>query len=324
MNKFFGTSPLIEDAWLTVKYRKFWLVTVIFFLLYSIGSTVGSVILTIPMMFWLFTDEAFLQAIQSGDPNSFDSDEFAERMTAEMPEWLTLLSLFITAATIAAVLVYCLKLEKRSAFSLGFHKKGAVAEYLSGLGIGLAMFGAVFGLMVVTGEITDVRFNTDLSVVMLVLFFLGFVIQGASEEILLRSFYFVSGSIQGGIPLAMFASSALFALLHLGNPGITLLSIVNLFLFGVFAAMYFLRRGSIWGIAAIHTVWNFAQGNIFGCKVSGMEMGGSVLISTASENSDLFAGGSFGPEGGLGVTIVLVIGIAVLSFMKTKQRVREN
>ncbi len=324
MNKLLGTSPLIEDAFLTVKNRKFGFVTLIFLLLYGIGSTVGSMVLLVPMLVWMFTDDAVINALKNGDRLSIDTEELTSRLMDNMPDWMTLLSLFITAATIAAVLVYCLKLEKRSAFSLGFHKKGAVTEYLAGLGIGLAMFGAVFGLMVVTGEVTDVHVNTELSVVTLVLFFLGFVVQGASEEILLRSYYFVSGSLGVSVSSSLLISSAVFALLHLANPGISLLSVVNLFLFGVFAALYFLRRGSVWGIAAIHTIWNFAQGNIFGCKVSGMEMGGSVLVSTANENSSLFAGGSFGPEGGLGVTIILVIGIVVLSFMKNQQRVREH
>ena len=96
------------------------------------------------------------------------------------------------------------------------------------------------------------------------------------------------------------------------------MGIINLFLFGVFAALYFLRRGSIWGIGAIHSIWNFAQGNIFGCKVSGSLSGESLFRTNYIGESILFNGGSFGPEGGLAVTIVLFIGIVVLLPMKNK------
>ena len=95
------------------------------------------------------------------------------------------------------------------------------------------------------------------------------------------------------------------------------MAVINLFLFGVFAALYFLRRGNIWGISAIHTIWNFAQGNIFGCKVSGMNMG-ETIFNTVETNGVLWSGGDFGPEGGIGVTVVLTIGIIILTLMKNK------
>lgn len=320
MKNLFGTSPLLKDAASTVKPQNFWLVSLIFLLVYYVGNIISSVVLVVPMVVYMFTDRRITEMMRSGE---IMADELYNAMMDSFPSWLNLLSLFVTAVTIAVVLFYCLKIEKRSPFSMGFHKKGAVFEYLAGLGIGFLMFEAVFLIMLASGEVTSVSFNPEASISMLVLFLLGFIIQGASEEILLRSYYFVSGGVSGGIPLAIAASAGVFALLHLANPGINPLSVVNLFLFGVFAALYFLRRGSIWGIAAIHSIWNYAQGNIFGCKVSGMDMGDSLFITVAQNNSSLFTGGAFGPEGGLGVTVVLVSGIVVLLFMKNKERIRD-
>jgi membrane protease YdiL (CAAX protease family) len=106
--------------------------------------------------------------------------------------------------------------------------------------------------------------------------------------------------------------------LHYGNSGINLLGLLNLFLFGVFAALYFLRRGSIWGISAIHSMWNFAQGNVFGCAVSGNSGMDSIFSTTSQSANTIFNGGAFGPEGGLGVTIILSIGIIILLPLKNK------
>ncbi|MGQ0604896.1 MAG: CPBP family glutamic-type intramembrane protease [Anaerolineales bacterium] len=56
--------------------------------------------------------------------------------------------------------------------------------------------------------------------------------------------------------LGVLVSSALFGVLHLLNPNVGLLPFINLCLFGLFAALYALREGGLWGIAAQHAVWN--------------------------------------------------------------------
>ena len=98
--------------------------------------------------------------------------------------------------------------------------------------------------------------------------------------------------------------------LHLLNNGIAPLALVNLFLYGVFASLYFLWRGNIWGIAAFHSMWNFAQGNVFGILVSGGDFGVSLLVSVSDPSGALINGGDFGLEGGVAVTVVLTLGIA--------------
>ena len=161
--------------------------------------------------------------------------------------------------------------------------------------------------------------NAAPAVGMIILYFLGYMVQGMSEEILCRGYLMVS--MQRGCPLwvAVLTNSLLFTVLHLGNPGITPLALLNLALFGIFASLYTLRRGSLWGIGAIHTIWNFAQGNIFGISVSGLSGSPSIMTATTAEGGSLVHGGAFGMEGGLGVTAVLLIGCAVLLLIKTKK-----
>ena len=105
----------------------------------------------------------------------------------------------------------------------------------------------------------------------------------------------------------------MFAALHLLNSGIGPLPIVNLFLFGVLASLYYLWRGNLWGIAAFHSMWNFTQGNIFGILVSGGDYGVSLLTSELT-GSALINGGDFGMEGGLAVTAAMVIGIVLVEW----------
>ena len=117
--------------------------------------------------------------------------------------------------------------------------------------------------------------------------------------------------------VAVTMSSAIFALLHIFNPGITFLSLINLFLAGVSFGLYVICFDNIWGACAYHTMWNFVQGNFYGIQVSGMTMSDSVLVTTNTEGMELLNGGSFGAEGGLITTLVLLAFIGgLLLYMK--------
>ena len=119
--------------------------------------------------------------------------------------------------------------------------------------------------------------------------------------------------------LGLLISSLVFATLHGLNPNLSVIALINLALFGVFAGLYAMREGSMWGISALHSVWNWVQGNFFGFEVSGNNAGGGTLINLMETGADWLTGGEFGPEGGLAVTIVLVIGIAITLFWKSDQ-----
>ncbi len=319
MNRYFRPNSLIDETQEVCRKRSFFKVSVIFLLVYIIGNFLTSMVMTGPLMTYVMGDAEIIEIMGSNlslDEYEHRINEALARIYSNMPDWMNALTLYATIATIAVVIFYCTRIEKRRLFTLGFRLKGAFLEYLSGIGIGLLLFTAVYGVDLLSGEIVFGGINQTLSVSTLVLFFFGFVIQGASEEILLRGCYFVSSASCGSVPVAVLISSALFAAMHLGNTGVSIIAVLNIFLFGVFAALYFLRRGSIWGICAIHSVWNFAQGNIFGCRVSGMRFGASIFNTV--ENGGVWSGGAFGPEGGLGATVILGIAILVLIFFKNK------
>lgn len=290
----------------------------IFLLVFLVGGMLQGVILTPFQVAAMLSSDAYASILASPPASLDELLNAAYALLNVFPDWFMAVQLFSTAGTIVACLLYCRAIEKRSWLSLGFVKKGAVGEYAAGLGIGLALFGGAVAFCVVTGNLT-LSVNPTPAVGMIVLYFLGYLIQGMSEEILCRSYLMVS--MQRGCPLwvAVLTNALLFTALHLANPGVTPLALLNLLLFGIFASLYTLRRGSIWGIGAIHAVWNFAQGNIFGISVSGMSGNPSILTATTSEGGAIIHGGAFGMEGGLGVTIVLAIGCLLLMVMKTKK-----
>jgi membrane protease YdiL (CAAX protease family) len=243
----------------------------------------------------------------------------AKLATALTPHGMTaveyiLTSLFATTVTVGSVLLYCLLAERRSLVSLGFIPKRGLGDYTIGLAFGLLMFGVAVLLCTVCGTLTLTPASEPPSIELLLLFFAGFLIQGMSEELLCRSFLMVS--LSRGLPLWLCAvvNALLFSIIHMGNPGVSVIALVNIFLFGIFASLLTLRRGSIWMVGALHSMWNFAQGNLFGIPVSGLSGIPSPLRAELTEGGwqTLINGGDFGLEGGLAVTVVMAVGCVVL------------
>ena len=240
---------------------------------------------------------------------------------------LMMVHLFGTVIMTLMTMLFRKVIQKRKMCTLGFKKPGMWKEYGIGLVVGFVMMAVIVLVGVVTGSMT-LTFNpeaaTGAGIGMLVLLFFGFVLQGMSEEVLCRGYFLVSlARKKGYMWMAVIVNAVAFAALHLGNAGIAPLAFVNLILFGIFASVYFVKRGNIWGIAAIHSIWNFAQGNIFGVLVSGNDFGTTIFKSEINESMTLINGGDFGLEGGILVTIVMIVGTLMMLITKQKDVAEE-
>ncbi len=224
-------------------------------------------------------------------------------------------SLFLDAVILLIVFLFWKFFCKKGISELGFEKKHALWEYLAGLVVGLVLFTGAYALCVMSRAAEFMGFSSEKDKWLLVLFFLGYIVQGAAEEVLCRGFIMRYLSESGSTVVAILVNSILFSVIHITNSGVSALALVNLFLFGVMTSLYCLRRGNLWGVCAFHTMWNFTQGNVFGISVSGNEKAVSVFASEVSESGSLLNGGAFGLEGGLCVTLVMVLAVGILLFV---------
>ncbi|MEG0308757.1 MAG: CPBP family intramembrane glutamic endopeptidase [Clostridium sp.] len=226
---------------------------------------------------------------------------------------LNLINLFGTAALIVLCILYCKFIEKRSLRSMGLIKNGAIKEYGVGLLVGFVMFSAVVLILLLSGELSFVKVTLS-SLPIIIIYFFGFMVQGASEEFLCRGFLLNSIAAKNGIILAIILNSSLFGLLHIFNAGFSIVPLINIILVGIFFSVYAYSTDNIIGVCAIHSMWNFAQGNLYGISVSGIKIDSSIF-KIDSFSSSLLSGGTFGAEGGLACTIVLVISILLVIFI---------
>lgn len=195
--------------------------------------------------------------------------------------------------------------EKRPVSSIGFTRNRALKKYFAGLLWGLWLISLPVIFLIITGFLTLELGRVDLPL-MIILFisFISFAIQGAAEEIVVRGWLLPVMAVRSPLWIAVVVSLLFFAAMHLLNNEITLLSFFNIMLFGLFAVGHVLNTGSLWGICAIHSVWNWAQGSIYGFAISGQYLTEPLFKPTAY-GSDLIHGGLFGIEGSIFTSVVL-------------------
>ena len=147
-----------------------------------------------------------------------------------------------------------------------------------------------------------------------VLVFLCVFVQSSAEELLCRGFLYQRLRKGYRSPLvAILGNSALFAALHLFNEGVTVLSVINIFVVGVFFSLMVYYMDSIWCAMAAHTAWNFCQNIIFGLPNSGIVVPYSVFKLDASTAMDSFAYNvGFGIEGTILADAVLILATVLL------------
>jgi membrane protease YdiL (CAAX protease family) len=290
---------------------------VVLFVSYLVLTSVLAGIGLIPLILFNGDFAEVVKTAGTSGMGAFDSTTI-ERITAQVMQHpaTTIVSLFATLGAIIGAIIYCRAIERRKLAAMGFRRGHVLREYLKGLLIGFVMFGIAVLICLATGTLTfeGLAFG---SAGFIVLFFCGFLIQGMSEEVLCRGYFMVSLARRQSLPVAIIVSSCAFGALHLANSGIQPLAVINVVLFGSFAGIYLLKRGNIWGVAAIHSMWNFTQGNIFGIQVSGTAKMESVLLLNPTPTGELINGGAFGLEGGLAVTIVLAAGLIIALLMKS-------
>ena len=238
------------------------------------------------------------------------------------PESEQLVLLFATVILIVGVLVFCRFLQSRPLASLGFWKAHALTEYLIGIPVGVLLIGLSVALCLATGSLTLKPQSFPIG--KWLLFFLGFTVQGMSEEVLCRGYFMLSVMRKNAIGWGILLNALCFSLLHFANPGFTPLAFCNIFLFGILMSLYVMWRESLWGVCAMHSIWNFCQGNVFGISVSGTGSGSSPLSAAQANGKTIWHGGTFGIEGGLAVTIVLLIAILFVTLLYRKKECGEN
>jgi len=149
-----------------------------------------------------------------------------------------------------------------------------------------------------------------------------FVCVGLSEEMVSRGYQLKNAAEglnypalgpSGAILLAWISSSVFFGVLHADNPNATPISTLNIVLAGLMLGFGYVLSGELAIPIGLHITWNFFQGAVYGFPVSGFGAFSPTLLTTEQGGPDLWTGGSFGPEGGLLVPGIMLLGMSLVA-----------
>lgn len=217
---------------------------------------------------------------------------------------------FLVSFPLSMLCVYFFRraVDRRSFVSLGFRLRDHRRDALIGLLLAIVLLGIESLILYFTGHLTFTGINFQ--PVDLLSGFIIMVVVAVGEEAVFRGYILhnLMHSMNRWIALAI--TSLLFALFHAGNPNITILALVNIFLSGFVMGLNYVYTGNLWFAILFHFSWNFFLGPVLGYEVSGLPL--SSLLEQEIEGAWWITGGDFGLEGSVIDGAMSVITFALL------------
>lgn len=169
-----------------------------------------------------------------------------QSLTDKTSDFRLILGLLAFGFILNTVFRWTRKVEKRPIRTLGFYRENFLSNLLKGFSLGLALFLLTLLSLVVLGQYRLESIHLNPYSLAFVVFTIPFwILQGTAEEVVARAWLLPQLASITNLKLAILISSLFFTLLHMGNSGLTPLSLVNLFLFGVAMALYLLKTDTV-------------------------------------------------------------------------------
>jgi membrane protease YdiL (CAAX protease family) len=207
-----------------------------------------------------------------------------------------------------------LALDGRPPSALGFHLgRDAVSESVRGLALGTVVALAVVALIAALGGLRWAGEAGTVAAWLLggggALLFLA--LPAAAEEALLRGYPLQALAEAWGPVWSLALTAVVFGALHRANPGVTVVGTLNVVAAGLFLGVVYLRTASLWWATGAHLGWNWAHGYLADVPVSGLELLDAPFYEGVARGPAWLGGGSFGPEGSLVATVVVLAASAL-------------
>lgn len=280
----------------------------------------GWIIFLVMVAFYAFQyiiPELFIKALAhiltiTGDLNPLTGE------SSELIDWLNFsflpifLQILTEIITIAVVIVTWRVIMKHPLREMGFVSiEEGKKEGIWGMLLGIISCTLALAVLLLTGQAyivsRDLEFGFQHFWWIITMITVAF-----GEELLNRSLLMSVLRRSGNIYAVALIPSVIFGLIHLVNPNVTMLSVINIILAGLLFSYMFIKSGNIWMCIGYHFTWNVFQSVIYGLPVSGLNLPG--IIKTEFTVDNIINGGSFGIEGGIMATAVIIAGFIFVKY----------
>lgn len=234
---------------------------------------------------------------------------------------ITLITYYGYSIVSGVALIYWKLIEKKPLSDMGLTKR--FETYFIGVVTGVFLLAAAVFFIILTGNIEYLGVFENADILLIVLLIGGFVVQGATEEILCRGVLFHSLGEKTSFAVATSVSTLMFILPHLsslfgGGAIYGILGIINLLLISIIFSLLTIRFKSIWAACGLHSFWNAILYAVFGLNLSGNDETVTAIFHMRSVGENIWNGGIYGIEASIITTVVLTIA-AVLIWFESKK-----
>lgn len=231
---------------------------------------------------------------------------------------------YIVVAGIA--LLYWKVIEKKSLTAMGLSNK--IGTYFIGIAVSVFLLVLSVAIIIMTGTIKYQGIFENADVIMIILLIGGFMIQGATEEILCRGIVLHALKEKTSLVTAMIVSTILFILPHWsslfdGKMIYGVIGVINLILISVIFSFLTICFKSIWAACGLHSFWNAILYSILGLNLSGNEETVTAIFHMESVGDNIWNGSTYGIESSVVTTIVLAF-TAVLIYALGRKKIKGN
>jgi len=235
---------------------------------------------------------------------------------------ITLITYYGYIIMSGVALLYWKLIEKKPLSEMGLTKR--FGNYFIGIIVGVLLLAVSVFAIVLTGNIEYHGIFENADILMIILLFGGFIIQGATEEILCRGIVLHTLKEKTPTWIAIAVSTVLFIIPHWsslfeGGTIYGVIGVANLVLISIIFSLLTIRFKSIWAACGLHSFWNAILYCILGLNLSGKDETVTAIFNMQSVGNNIWNGGTYGIEASIVTTVVLAIAAALIWYMNRKK-----
>ena len=227
---------------------------------------------------------------------------------------------YIVMAGVA--LAYWKFIEKKPLSEMGLTKH--FGNYFIGAITGVLLLTVSVVAIILTGNIEYHGVFENADILVIVLLVGGFVVQGATEEILCRGIVLHTLKEKTSLWIAIAVSTIMFVLPHwsslfAGETIYGVIGVANLVLISIIFSLLTICFKSIWAACGLHSFWNAILYSILGLNLSGNDETVTAIFKMQSVGENIWNGGVYGIEASIITTVVLAIATVLIWFANRKR-----
>lgn len=227
---------------------------------------------------------------------------------------------YIVMAGVA--LAYWKFIEKKPLSEMGLTKH--FGNYFIGAITGVLLLAVSVVAIILTGNIEYHGVFENADILVIVLLVGGFVVQGATEEILCRGIVLHTLKEKTSLWIAIAVSTIMFVLPHwsslfAGETIYGVIGVTNLVLISIIFSLLTICFKSIWAACGLHSFWNAILYSILGLNLSGNDETVTAIFKMQSVGENIWNGGVYGIEASIITTVVLTIATVLIWFANRKR-----